>query len=119
MRTTEEVYSYKSAEPGGAAVHYSCRQFVLDMDWWRATFPQAKWSDHELYKMMLGLGTIARMQGGGFDAKPFVGSVKDFEVRWTKSIEDCRNQPDKRLVDVLQPEGRLAQALSAQLAKSH
>jgi TonB family protein len=107
-----EFYNYKSDKPGGGMVRYRCDQFVKDMDWWRATFPDARWSRLELYTMMLGLGTLARLNAGALNAENLQAANADFERRFVKSIEDCRARPEKRFVDMLQPEGAMAEALS-------
>ena len=108
-----EFYTHKSDRPGGGLVHYECRQFVLEMDWWRATFPDAKWADHELYVMLLGLGTLARLGGSDIPrAQDLKTSVADFERRWTKSIEDCRRTPQRRFAQVLRPEGDMIDAMA-------
>lgn len=108
----QEFYAYKSSEPGGGLVRYSCKQFAADMDWWRATFPDRKWSDHELYSMVVGIAVLAR---GNLSAGGIAGlkaTLADVETRWIKSIDTCRAKPDKRFADVMQPEGRAIDALS-------
>lgn len=107
-----EFYNYKSDKPGGGLVHYRCGQFVADMDWWRATFPTAKWGDQELYVMMLGVGTLARMRTPGFNVAQLKEANADFERRFVQAIEDCRRKPEKRFVDMLQPEGTVSEALA-------
>lgn len=106
-----EFYWYKSGEPGGGLIRYSCRQFALDMDWWRATFPDLAWSKHELYVMLLGVSTMGHM-AGKYDISDLPKWNADFAKRWGQAIDACRANPDKRLVDVLQPEGRLSEALA-------
>ena len=113
--THQEFYSYKSTDPGGGMVKYGCRQFTLDTDWWRATFPQAKAGDQELYTMMLGLGTLVSLNAGKLDAKTLKQALSDFALRWDAALATCRAHPDRRLVDVLQPEGRYAEALARQV----
>ncbi len=107
-----EFAAYRSDKAGGGLIRYGCRQFALDQDWWRSTHPGARRSDHELYTMMLGLNVIAGggLSAGGVDG--FKARMADFERRWDASIEKCRKAPDKRFVDMLQPEGRYAEALS-------
>lgn len=108
----QEFYGYKSAGPGGGIVRYSCKQFAADMDWWRSTHPDAKWSDLELYSMMVGVGVLARGGFGGMDGASLKASLADFERRWVVAINKCRAKPDKRFVDMLQPEGRVAEAMA-------
>ena len=107
-----EFAAYRSDEPGGGLVRYGCRQFVLDQDWWTSTHPNGKRGDQELYTLMLGLNVIA---SGGFAAggvESFKARMADFERRWDASITKCRKSPDKRFIDMMQPEGRYAEALS-------
>ena len=108
----QEFYAYKSSEPGGGLVRYSCRQFAADMDWWRTTFPDRKWSEHELYSMMVGIAVLAKgnLTAGG--AAGLKATLSDVETRWIKSIETCRAKPEKRFADVMQPEGKAIDALS-------
>ena len=108
----QEFYAYKSAEPGGGLVRYSCRQFATDMDWWRATFPDRKWGDHELYTMMVGIAVLAKGNLAAGGAAGLKATLADVESRWVKSIETCRAKPEKRFADVMQPEGRAIDALS-------
>ena len=49
---------------------------------------------------------------GRGDVELFNASVASLERRWDASIKTCRKHPDKRFIDVLQPEGRYAEALS-------
>ncbi len=108
----QEFYAYKSSEAGGGLVRYSCRQFAADMDWWRATFPERKWGDHELYTMMVGIAVLAKgnLTAGGVSG--LKATLADVETRWIKAIETCRAKPEKRFADVMQPEGRAIDALS-------
>lgn len=136
-----EFYSYKSAGPGGGILRYSCGQFACDMDWWRATFPKAELIDHELYATMRGIAALAQINSGRLDAaaigsfnEDFAGrwsaavmaeirsgrldaaAIKagstDFARRWSEAIETCRSHPERRFTQVLQPEGRIAEALA-------
>ena len=136
-----ELYSYKSAGPGGGILRYSCGQFSRDMDWWRLTFPKAAPIDHELYATMRGIAALAQINSGRLDAAAieslnadFAGSwsaaviagirsgrldgaaIKsgstDFARRWSEAVETCRAHPERRFTQVLQPEGRIAEALA-------
>lgn len=108
----QEFYSYKTAGPGGGILRYSCKQFAADMDWWRSAHPDAKWSDLELYSMMVGVGVLARGGFGGMDGAGLKATLADFERRWVAAIDKCRVKPDKRFIDMLQPEGRIAEAMA-------
>ena len=108
----QAFYNYRSAEPGGGLVRYTCRQFAADMDWWRATFPDRKWSDHELYTMIVGIAVLAKGNLAAGGAAGLKATLADVETRWVKSIETCRAKPEKRFADVMQPEGRAIDALS-------
>ncbi|MBI3437800.1 MAG: energy transducer TonB [Proteobacteria bacterium] len=95
-------YSYTSNQGVGAAM-YTCRQFVLDMDWWRSAFPEKTFADHQFYLMIRGLGFLARMgQGGG---ALNVESNESFARRWTQAIETCRAHPERRFAQAMHPEG--------------
>ncbi|MGN6817082.1 MAG: TonB family protein [Sphingomonas sp.] len=108
-----DLVAYKSSLPGGGLVHYGCRQFVLDMDWWRRAHPDTKWQDHELYTMLIGLDTlVALREKGAGDVQGVLGAAKGFEAHWLDAIEQCRKQPDKLLVDVMRPEGEYARQFS-------
>lgn len=107
-----EFYAYKSAEPGGGLVRYSCKQFAVDMDWWRATFPDRKWSEHELYTMIVGIAVLAKGNLAAGGAAGLKSTLADVEARWVQTIEKCRARPDKRFADIMQPEGKAIDALS-------
>lgn len=90
-------YSYTSSEGVGAAM-YTCRQFVLDMDWWRST--GRPFSDHQFYLMIRGLGALARGMTN-------LESNESYERRWTRAIETCRAHPDRRFAQAINPEGEM------------
>lgn len=100
ISVSREVYHYKSDKPGGGLAHYSCDQFVRDMDWWRATYPNAEWKTHELYVMMTGF-MIAGAPGASMLEKMKAFSNAEFKTRWEASIETCRTKPKKLFRDVL------------------
>lgn len=104
----QEFYGYKTAGPGGGILRYSCREFAANMDWWRSVHPDAKWSDLELYNLMVGISVLGR----GVNPATLKADLADFERRWGVAIEKCRAKPDKRFIDMLQPEGRMAEALA-------
>lgn len=104
----QEFYGYKSAGKGGGILRYSCKTFAANMDWWRSVHPDAKWSDLELYSMMVGVGVLGR----GINPATLKADLADFERRWLVAIGKCRAKPDKRFIDMLQPEGRMAEALA-------
>lgn len=108
----QEFYAYKSREPGGGLVRYSCKQFAADMDWWRATFPDRKWRDHELYSMIVGIAVLAKGNLSAGGAAGLKATLADVETRWVQTIEKCRARPEKRFADVMQPEGKAIDALS-------
>jgi TonB family protein len=90
-----EFFSYKSRAAGGGLPVYKCRQFVIDMDWWKATFPQAKWSEHQPYAYTSNLLFLSRLA----TKKSVDGATADFEKRWISAIEGCRSYPDRRFLD--------------------
>ncbi|MFT3726212.1 MAG: TonB family protein [Terricaulis sp.] len=98
-----EYYSYTSNEGVGAAM-YTCRQFVLDMDWWRSAFSDKTLADNRFFLMIRGLGTLARMgQGGALS----VESNESFAHRWDQAIANCRAHPERRFAQAIQPEGAM------------
>lgn len=112
-----KFYAYRSSDPGGGAAQYTCDQFVLDMDWWRSTFPEKTIEDHELYTMVLGLGVTSRLHLGterAFAAE----STADFTRRWLAAIETCRAHPDWRFTQAISPEGELIEGIAARLRGS-
>lgn len=99
-----EYYSFTSSVGVGAAM-YTCRQFVLDMDWWRATFADTPMSDHHFYTLIRGLGVMMHMNQGAQRALQAAGSNEEFLRRWDQAIEGCRARPDARFAQVMRPEG--------------
>jgi TonB family protein len=97
--------NYRSSEGVGAA-KYLCRQFVLDMDWWKQAHAELTFSNHQFYTMMRGLGGVARMKQGVDPMKALTTENKEsFNARWDKAIEDCRTDPAARFADKMKPEG--------------
>jgi hypothetical protein len=97
--------NYRSTEGVGAA-KYVCRQFVLDMDWWKQAHPDQSFSDHQFYTLVRGLGGVARMAQGMPAAKALsLETNASFDSRWAKAIEDCRRDPAARFADKMKPEG--------------
>lgn len=110
IRIPYDFTRYRSIEPGGGLVQYGCAMFTQDMDWWRSTFPERAWSDHELYAMLRGLTALGELQA--LIGDPNLGKTLKkrnaaFDARWEKALKSCRAKPDKRLADVMQPEGKM------------
>lgn len=111
-------YDYSRAQseaPGGGLAQYRCAHFAVDMDWWRATFPDQPWSEHELYAMINGVRYLTGSGGLAAavrDRDRLRRELADFDRRWIAAIDTCRQQPERRLVDVLQPEGAMIERLS-------
>jgi Gram-negative bacterial TonB protein C-terminal len=103
VNTPVELGAYMA----GRVEKYGCRQFVLDMNWWRTTFPDAKWDDNHLFKMTAGARAAAVIFGATLSKEQF----DNFEARWSSAIESCRATPERRFVDVLQPEGKILAAM--------
>jgi hypothetical protein len=82
---------------------YTCPQFVLDMDWFKQTWGEEGLSDHRLYLMIRGLGTIARLGAGGGAAS--IESNESYLRRWNRAIETCRDHPNWRFAQAMRPEG--------------
>ncbi len=100
--TARAFYSFTSSEGVGAAM-YTCPQFVLDMDWFKATWGEEALRDHYFYVLIRGLSTIARMSaGGGIGA---IESNADYAARWDRAIETCRDRPNWRFAQAMRPEG--------------
>jgi TonB family protein len=94
--------SYTSSEGVGAAL-YTCRQFVADMDWWKATWGEEALHEHRFYLMIRGLAFIARMGAGGGIGN--VESNESYLARWNRAIEYCRDHSDRRFAQAMRPEG--------------
>jgi TonB family protein len=96
----------RAATPGGGLTYYLCGAFAQDMTWWRATFPERRWGDHELYQLLYGMGVLSSgaLEPGGQRRLRQYG--EDFERRWQRAIEACRARPNVRLLDVLPLGGR-------------
>jgi TonB family protein len=105
-----EFYSYTSSEGVGAAL-YTCRQFVLDMDWWRSAFSEKTFADHEFYLLIRGLGFVSRLHMGAARA---LESNESFTRRWNQAIETCRDRPGARFADAMKPEGDIIDRMAAQ-----
>lgn len=104
-------YSFTSSEGVGAAM-YTCRQFVLDMDWFKATWDEGALHDHYFYVLIRGLGTIARMSNGGGIGN--IESNESYARRWDRAIETCREHPDRRFAQAMRPEGEYIDRMAAQ-----
>jgi hypothetical protein len=105
-----EFYSYTSSEGVGAAM-YTCRQFVLDMDWWRSAFPEKTFADHEFSLLIRGLGFVSRLHMGAARA---LESNDAFARRWNEAIETCRSRPQARFADAMKPEGDVIDRMAEQ-----
>lgn len=93
---------YRSTEPG-AALRYTCAQWVQDMDWWRSVHPNAPWGDHELYQLTRGAGLLGRIDAIQ-DPASAQAHIRDFERRWERGLEACRRRPQARMLDQFDPE---------------
>ena len=98
----------KTPGPGGGALRYRCDQFVRDYDWWFKTWPADKHDD--FYFSVLGYETIARINGGNLQA--LGEETKNFDAHWRATVEDCRKNPDKLFIDVIEPEGPFLRRLA-------
>jgi TonB family protein len=107
-----EFASYRTPGPGGGVLRYSCRQFALDMTWWRSAHPKSEWKDHELYSIFAGLGSMMMLKRMPVDANALKAYFDGLPRRWERAIEACRSQPERRFIDVFQPEGKYAEALA-------
>lgn len=87
-------------------LRYGCRQFILDQDWWAATWPGKR---SEIYEMTSGVSASAEL----FGSADFKASSADFKARWEKALADCRKMPDRLFVDLIEPEGRALRRLAA------
>ena len=103
-------YSFTSSEGVGAAM-YTCRQFVLDMDWWKSAWPDEGLRNHTFYLMIRGLGALASMRGGSITN---VESNESYAARWDRAIETCREHPDRRFAQAIRPEGEMIDRMAQQ-----
>ncbi|HEX8062237.1 MAG TPA: TonB family protein, partial [Allosphingosinicella sp.] len=63
----------------GGADSYLCSEFVQDMNWWRSAWPDRPWSDHEFYKLMLGMRMVDPLSAARVDQEALRRSIDDFE----------------------------------------
>lgn len=96
------VIGFGSRAADGGLSRYGCAQFTRDLDWWRSVNPDAGWMSNMVYGRLATLGLEGSMSGGNF-AQAYVS----FNKRWDQAIAKCRAQPEKRLADMIQPEGRM------------
>lgn len=94
-----DMVAYKSAS--GGAFEYRCGQFVRDMDWWRATYPERPWKEHELYKLQLGLIVLGSLGPALRDQAKLNKALDGFETKWTGAIEKCRRKPTILQMDAM------------------
>jgi TonB family protein len=76
---------------GGKKGGYSCRQFVLDNDWWTKTWGENVKSDY--YLMMSGFSFAGAYLRGN---KTSV--TDDFDERWSSAVKNCRSNPESNVV---------------------
>ena len=86
-----ELVAYKSAT--GGMFDYRCEQFVRDMDWWRATFPEKPWKEHELYRLEAGLALVSVLDAALRDQAKLKKAVDGFDSKWAAAIDKCRRKP--------------------------
>ncbi|MEQ1808696.1 MAG: TonB family protein [Terricaulis sp.] len=100
--TSRSFYSFTSSQGVGAAM-YTCPQFVLDMDWFKATWTEEDLRNHYFYLLVRGLGTVANLSSGrGIGA---IESNESYMARWNRAIETCRSHPNWRFAQAMRPEG--------------
>jgi TonB family protein len=104
-----EFVSYRLQGKGGGVLRYRCAQFVLDQDWWKATWEPPKRTEFE--SMMGGLGFLVLMQGR-WNGASFKAWSDGFKARFAGAIEDCRAKPDALAIDMIKPEGVYARRLA-------
>lgn len=108
--TSRSFYSFTSSEGVGAAM-YTCPQFVLDMDWFKATWTEEDLRNHYFFLLVRGLGTIASLSSGrGIGA---VESNESYMSRWNRAIETCRDHPNWRFAQAMRPEGDYIDRMAA------
>jgi TonB family protein len=76
---------------------YRCAQFVRDYDWWYRTWPAEK--NDRVFATLRGFVTVAELRGGN--------TKIDFKAEWSQAIDDCRRAPNKLMLDMLKPHGRM------------
>lgn len=114
LATVRMFESYTSSEGVGAAM-YTCPQFVLDMDWFKQTWGEEALNDHRFYLIIRGLGTIARLSGGGGASS--IESNESYLRRWNRAIETCRNRPNWRFAQAMRPEGEYIDRMARNLSR--
>ena len=62
-----------------------------------------------------GLGTIARLSGGGGAAS--IESNESYLRRWNRAIETCRNRPNWRFAQAMRPEGEYIDRMARNLSQ--
>ncbi|NML04604.1 energy transducer TonB [Sphingomonas sp. G-3-2-10] len=99
---------------GGGILRYSCAQFVLDQDWWKATWGEDARGD-EFFHMSLGIAMLSRPGGlTGMSGKDLTAAVADFGKRFDDALGKCRKSPEKMVIDVFKPYGDVMRRLASQ-----
>lgn len=94
-----DLVAYKSAK--GGVFEYRCDQFVRDMEWWHGAHPQKAYSEHELYRMELGVQMLSLIQAARGDQDRLRKAIAAFDGKWIAAIEACRKTPTKLQKDAL------------------
>ncbi|MDF7776246.1 energy transducer TonB [Sphingomonas sp. AOB5] len=104
----------RSPGKGGGILRYGCAQFVLDQDWWKATWGE-KGEGDEFFHMSLGVAMLSRRGGlTGMTASELTSTVADFRKRFDDAIASCRKSPEKMVIDVFKPYGEVMRRLANQ-----
>ena len=78
---------------------YSCRAFIAEYDWWLSANPEADPKDYRLRKILVGatfvLGLDRVRTGEGLK-----NMLAQFDRSWDKSIEACRQKPEREFLKV-------------------
>ena len=91
----------QAKEDGGSYVtgldSYKCGAFIREYDWYNQTFTSEN-DKFELRSFMIGAQMI--IGGGLSDPKKFKSGMSQFDSFWDKTVEQCRQKPDKLFRDV-------------------
>ncbi|WP_182911846.1 TonB family protein [Sphingomonas cavernae] len=93
IRLTVAVYNIKGLDFGS---DYSCRQAVLDADWYAKAFNTTEIEKSSLYYLLRGGGTIF-----GNKKLAFAKDDEKFDLVWRHTLMACREFPDEKFVGVL------------------
>ncbi len=75
---------------------YSCRQFVIDSDWFDSERGLSRREELRIYKTLRGMFVASALRRGGAASL----SKFDFDKNWNDLIESCRKNPKTNFSDI-------------------